>query len=152
MTIDELFALIEKETPNETVSYMIEEYISGDEWSVTVLPNFRDMKWYTLHPIYRGSVRPAFRSNAPDSLSAQGSFAAPKVRESLDLYTKLAAGIINPSTPTTFVFRHVENNKPVLFRIIDRHILEDDPEVLRALEESAVSEGEYLDTILRGYQ
>lgn len=152
VTIDELFALLEKETPDETISYMIEEYIPGDEWSVTVLPNFRDMKWYTLHPVYRGSIRPAFRSNTPESRSAAGSFATPKVRESLDLYTKLAAGVIDPNMPTTFVFRHVENNKPVLFRIIDRHMLEDDPEVLRALEESAVSEGEYLDTILRGYR
>jgi hypothetical protein len=135
----------------DTHKYIIEEYIPGDKWAVTVIPNFRKSLWYTLHPVYLGTVDPAFRSGVKPSRSAQGRFASPIVRESLDLYSKLASGTINPSVPTTFVFHHVENKKPVLFRIIHRHILTGDQELLSALKESVISEGEYLDRIIKGY-
>lgn len=150
--IQDLFNVLKNQTLSQQHTYMIEEYTPGDEWAVTILPNFRETKWYSLHPVYRGNVPLAFRSNVPPSLSAQGLFATPKVRESLDLYTKLAAGSLSPQVPTTFIFRHVENRKPTLLRIIHRHTLGDDPEVLQALKESVVSEGEYLDVILKRYR
>ena len=148
--INELFDLLNNEDFSSH-KYILEEYIPGDKWAVTVMPNFRKSVWYTLHPFYLGTINPAFRSGAKLSRSAEGRFASPAVRESLDLYSKLASGTINPSVPTTFVFHHIENKKPVLFRIINRHILTDDEELLSALRESVVSEGEYLDRIIKNY-
>lgn len=148
--ITELVDLLNNED-FEAYKYIIEEYIPGDKWAVTVIPNFRKNLWYTLHPVYLGTIEPAFRSGVKPSRSAQGRFASPLIRESLDLYSKLVSGSINPPVPTTFVFHHMENKKPVLFRIMHRHILTDDEELLSALKESVISEGEYLDRIIKGY-
>jgi D-alanine-D-alanine ligase-like ATP-grasp enzyme len=132
----------------EEGNYLIEEYTPGDEWAVTVMPDFRGVKYYTLHPVYVGSVSPAFKSNLPKNRSAQDKFAAPAVRESLDLYSKLAAAAMPNSVPTTFVFRHLEDRKPVLLRAIEHYLLNDNEMLINAMHESAVTESEFLDLIL----
>lgn len=150
VNIEKLYEILEDPKLDHSQKYMIEEYIHGDEWAVTVMPNFRGSLWYSLHPIYLKTINPAFSSTAPISRSALENSPALHVRESLDLYTKLASGVIKPQIPTTFIFRHVEKRKPVLLRIIHRHMLGDHPEVLQALEASTVSPGEFVDCIIKG--
>lgn len=123
--------------------YFLEEYVSGDEWAVTVMPRFRETLWYTLHPVYVGTVNPAFRSTPPASRSREEGFAAPSVREALDLYAKLAAAALELDIPMTFVFRHQEGRKPALLRAMERHMIEDDHSLLHALKESAIPESEF---------
>ncbi len=149
-SINELIEILNNEDFGSN-KYILEEYIPGDKWAVTIMPNFRETIWYTLHPVYLGTINPAFRSAIKPSRSAESKFASPTVRESLDLYSKLVSGSINPSVPTTFVFHHTENKKPVLFRIINQHMLGDNEELLQALKESFITESEYLDRILREY-
>jgi D-alanine-D-alanine ligase-like ATP-grasp enzyme len=136
----------------EEGNYIIEEYTAGDEWAVTIIPEFRGVKYYTLHPIYIGTTNPAFKSNLPKNRSAQDGFASPVVRESLDLYSKLAAAVMPTNIVTTFIFRHLENKKPVLLRAIEQYMLNDSDILLKAMNESAVSESEFLDIILNRYK
>lgn len=149
-TIQELYEILENQKGGHGQKYIIQEYIHGDEWAVTIMPNFRGVKWHTLHPIYLKTVNPAFSSNAPISPSALEKSPVLNVRESLDLHAKLTAGVIKPQVPTTFVFRHIEKRKPVLLHIIHRHMLGDHPEVIQALKESTVTEGEFVDCIIKG--
>jgi hypothetical protein len=128
--------------------YVIEEYVPGDEWAVTVVPDFRDVKYYTLHPVYLGSVYPAFQSNVPKNPSVEEAFASPAIRQSLDLYARLTAGALPNTVPTTFIFRHLPNKKPVLTRAIERYYLNDDAMLITGLRESAVPESEFLNLII----
>ncbi len=141
--MNDLAEFLNAHEQEDTGSYILEEYIPGDEWAVTVMPNFRETAWYTLHPIYVGTVTPAYRSNAPISRSAEGRFAAPNIREALDLYSKLASSVMEINIPTTFVFRHMEGRKPTLFRIIERHMIESDETLLNALKENAIPESDF---------
>jgi len=136
------------EKPEQGI-YVIEEYTPGDEWAVTVVPDFRDVKYYTLSPVYLGSLNPAFRSNIPKNLSSESGFASATVRQSLDLYAKLAAAVLPNNVPTTFVFRHLLDKKPVLTRAIERYYLNDDEMLTSALRESAIPESEFLNLIIR---
>lgn len=141
--MNDLIEFLNSEESRGEGTYILEEYIPGDEWAVTVLPEFRDTLWYTLHPIFVGSVNPAFRNNVPASRSAVGEFAAPPVRQALDLYSKLTASVMNLKTPATFTFRHIEGRKPTLLRITERHLLDSNEQLLRALKENAISESEF---------
>ena len=89
--IDELFEVLEKQELDSNQKYILEEYINGEEWAVNIIPNFRDTKFYTLHPVYLNTVNPAFKSNVQISRSAEGRFATPHVHGTLDLYGKLVA-------------------------------------------------------------
>lgn len=133
----------------EDGEYMIEEYVAGDEWAVTVVPDFRGAKYFTLHPVYTETIYPAFRSNIPKTISSRDKFAAPVVRETLDLYARLAASTLDINVPTTFTFRHFPDKKPVLMRVKERHILHNDHTLLNALKENAISESEFIDILLK---
>lgn len=133
----------------EEGNYIIEEYTAGDEWAVTIIPEFRGVKYYTLHPVYVGTINPAFKSNLPKNRSAQEGFANPAVREVLDLYAKLAAAAMPNNIPITFIFRHLEDRKPVLLRAIEHYILNNNTMLLDAMQESTVTESEFLDIILK---
>lgn len=150
-TIQDLFDNLEQNEINIDHKYFIEEYIHGDQWAVTVIPNFRGFVWYSLHPVYMDTVKPAFRSNTKLSHHAQSKFAGPNVKNSLDLYSKLIAGSLKPTKPITLIFRDNQIQRPTLMHILERHLLEDDELLQNALQESVITEGEYLAHILQNY-
>ncbi len=148
--IDELKNAIENHYTGANGKYYSQEFINGDEWAVTVIPNFRDLPWYTLHPIYVQTIAPAFRETAPVSKSAIGQFANPVVRNTLDLYARLVAGNLKTSVPLTmhFVYRD-ERRPPSLVKIIERHTLDSDESLLHALNENAISHKDFIHMLIQ---
>ncbi len=146
--MDDLIDVFTYHKKTEPGKYVIEEYVHGDEWAVTVVPDFRDTKYYILHPVYIGSVNPAFRSNLPMHSSVKENFASPQIREALDLYAQLTAGALKSKLPTTFIFRHNLGKKPILTRAMERYILNNDETIQKALRENAISESEFLELLI----
>lgn len=128
--------------------YLLEEYISGDEWSVSVMPNFRDNAFYVLHPFYVDTFHKPFFKNQEFSPSAKDKFANVGIREHLTLYSRLMIGVMPDSVPRTFVFRHLEGKNPVLIRIKEHYLLNEDEHLLNSLKESNISQTEFLDFVL----
>lgn len=147
--LNDVVDVFQNHIKEEDGNYLIEEYTAGDEWAITIIPEFRGVKYYTLHPVYIGTVNPAFKSNLPKNPSAKHKFASPTVRESLDLYSKLAAAVMPNKIPTTFIFRYLENRKPVLLRAVEHFILNDNEMLVGAMRESAVTESEFLELVLQ---
>lgn len=145
---DDIVDIFSHHIKPEAGEYLIEEYIAGDEWAVTVMPQFRGVKYFTMHPVYKETVYPAFRSNIPKTPGSRDRFANPSVRETLDLYAKLAASVLDIEVPTTFTFRHFPDKKPVLMRIKERHMLHDDSTLLHALKENAIKESDFLKMLI----
>ena len=150
VTIPDLIDFINTHDNYEQGEYYIEEYIDGDKFLVTIIPNFRGVPYYMLHPKYRDTTRSAFTKQKDTALSEDKSFANRNIHETLDLYAKLVSGTLDHKNPVTYIFKYKENSKPTLFRIIERHINNNDNLLIESLDDNAISLSEYVDLFLEG--
>ncbi len=148
-TLEDVNDVFTNHTKPEIGNYLIEEFVPGEKWAMTVIPNFRGIRHYTTHPIYMGFVNQPFRSNIPVSNSATHEFADPNLKNNLDLYSRLVSSVLETSHPKTFVFHVESNKKPVLMRIVDRHLVHDDPTLLDSLANSGIKESDLLHLLIQ---
>ncbi len=147
-TLEDVHDVFTHHEKTEIGNYMVEDFIPGEKWAITVIPGYRGMRHYTTHPVYLGLVNPPFRSNIPVSRSAMHGFADPATKESLDLYAKLVSSAIDTNHPKTLIFHFEPKKKPVLMRIIDRHLLHDDYLLTSSMKESGITEADFVKLIL----